>query len=288
MIRSMTAFAREQVQADWGTASWELRSVNNRYLDISLRLPEDLRVVETAVREKITTRLNRGKIDCTLKLEHHLAPDSGLPINEQLAGQVAAACAKIQATLDNAATVRPMEILRWPGVVQTEIVDLDSITHDVLQLLDDTLDELIQTREREGDKIRDLLLHRCEEIRGHVQLVRGFLPTVLEAARSRLESRLSDLQAQLDTDRVEQEMVILLHKSDVAEELDRLDTHVDEVCRVLDQGEPIGRRLDFLMQELNRETNTLGSKSIDIQSTLTSVDLKVLVEQMREQIQNLE
>ena len=288
MIRSMTAFAREELRADWGTARWEIRSVNNRYLDISPRLPEDLRVIETAVREKIGARLNRGKIDCTLKFDHRPATSGELLIDEQVARQVSAACEKIQATLDNAGPVNPMEILRWPGVVQTDVTDLDALSRDVLQLLDRAVDELIATRVREGQKIRELLLHRCDEIRSGVSHIREFLPAILAAARKRLENRLAELQAQLDVDRVEQEMVILLQKSDVAEELDRLEAHIDEVCRVLDQDKPVGRRLDFLMQELNREANTLGSKSIDVQSTRSSVDLKVLIEQMREQIQNLE
>jgi len=288
MIRSMTAFARSERTEDWGTAHWELRSVNNRYLDVSPRLPEEMRAIESAVRERVRGRLSRGKVDCTLRLSLDTESDASLELNLNLARRVADATREIDALLHDPARVSAIDVLRWPGVVQTRSPDIDTLGKAVLELLDEALGGLVTTREREGRHITGLLTQRCDEIQTIVGKVRERLPEVLEACRQRLRDRLAEFAEQLNEERLEQEMAMVAQKTDVAEELDRLDAHVKEVQRVVDKEQPAGRRLDFLMQELNREANTLGSKSIDTETTRASVDLKVLIEQMREQIQNVE
>ena len=284
----MTAFARSERSADWGTAYWELRSVNNRYLDVSPRLPEEARIIESAVRERIRERLHRGKVDCTLRLALGAADGAALNVNLELAKRVADATREIDALLHDPARVSSLDLLRWPGVVQTQTPDFDTLSSALLELLDEALADLVATREREGLHIRELISERCDEMRNVVAGVRQRLPEVLELCRQRMRERLTELVEQMNEERLEQEMAMVAHKSDVAEELDRLEAHVKEVRRVLDEEEPAGRRLDFLMQELNREANTLGSKSIDTETTRASVDLKLLIEQMREQIQNVE
>jgi uncharacterized protein (TIGR00255 family) len=288
MIRSMTAFARSERTEDWGTAYWELRSVNNRYLDVSPRLPDEVRAIESAVRERVRGRLNRGKVDCTLRLSPGTESDAGLELDLNLARRVAEATREIDALLHDPARVSAIDVLRWPGVVQKRSPDIDALGKAVLELLDEALGGLVTTREREGQHIAGLLAQRCDEIQTIVAAVRGRLPEVLEACRQRLRDRLAEFAEQLNEERLEQEIALVAQKTDVAEELDRLDAHVKEVQRVVDKEQPAGRRLDFLMQELNREANTLGSKSIDTETTRASVDLKVLIEQMREQIQNVE
>ncbi len=288
MIRSMTAFARSERTESWGTAYWELRSVNNRYLDVSPRLPEEARAIETTVRERIRGRLSRGKVDCTLRLNLDGDNDTGLTLNLDLAKRIAEATREIDALLHDPARVSAVDVLRWPGVVRTQAPDVDALGKAALELLDEALAELVTTREREGQHIHALIAQRCDEMGTIVAGVRKRLPEVLEICRQRLRDRLAELIEQLDEERLEQEMAMLAQKTDVAEELDRLDAHLTEVRRVIDNEEPAGRRLDFLMQELNREANTLGSKSIDTETTRASVELKVLIEQMREQIQNVE
>jgi uncharacterized protein (TIGR00255 family) len=284
----MTAFARSERTEDWGTAYWELRSVNNRYLDVTPRLPEEARAIESAVRERVRKRLSRGKVDCTLRLTLSADNDINLNLNLDLAKRVADATREIDALLHDPARVSAVDVLRWPGVVQTESPDADTLSKAVLELLDEALAELLATREREGRHIHEAIAQRCDEMRAIVETVRTRLPEVLEACHQRLRDRLAEFVEQLNEERLEQEMAMLAQKTDVAEELDRLDAHLEEVRRVLAEEEPAGRRLDFLMQELNREANTLGSKSIDTETTRASVDLKVLIEQMREQVQNVE
>ena len=288
MIRSMTAFARQENTDTWGTAYWELRSVNNRYLDIVPRLPEDVRSLETAVRDRIRARIKRGKVDCTLRLTMGNQGGSLFALNLELAARLAEASREIDGLLQNPARVNAMDILRWPGVVQTEAPDLDVLGRAVLDLLERALDELVTGREREGQAIEALIAGRCQEMSDIVATVRKHLPEALAEYRQRLVERLAEVREQLDVERLEQEMVLMAHKTDVAEELDRLDAHIAEVRRVLAEEDPAGRRLDFLMQELNREANTLAAKSMDADTTRASVDLKVLIEQMREQVQNVE
>jgi uncharacterized protein (TIGR00255 family) len=288
MIRSMTAFARSERTEQWGTACWELRSVNNRYLDVTPRLPEEARAVESAVRERVRAKLGRGKVDCSLRLSLGASNNASLEVNLELAKRVADATREIDALIHDPSRVNAIDVLRWPGVVQTQSPDVDALGKAVLGLLDESLAQLVATREREGQHIAALLSQRCDDIQAIIEAVRKRLPEVLEACRQRLRDRLAELVEQLNEERLEQEIALVAQKTDVAEELDRLDAHVKEVRRVVEKEQPAGRRLDFLMQELNREANTLGSKSIDTETTRASVDLKVLIEQMREQIQNVE
>lgn len=277
------------MDSDVGTITWELRSVNNRYLDQSLRLPDELRSLDPHVRERVSARLRRGKVDCMAKLQVAAAhSDDTLTLNEVLLKQLAEACDTVAKHMRTAAPAATTELLRWPGVIESRGLDIERATAMALQALDGALDELIATREREGVKLRQMILDRCTQIRSLITQVSQLLPEIIEAARERIRGRLEEVVAELDPARLEQEMVLFTGKADVAEELDRLVAHIEEVERVLSRDDPAGRRLDFLMQELNREANTLGSKSVDTQTTRASVDLKVLIEQMREQVQNIE
>ena len=286
MTASMTAFGRLEQSSDWGSASWEIRSVNHRYLEMSLRLPEELRVLEPAVRERISARIKRGKVDCTLRFDQGEEVISALPINQKLAQTVINAAAALPIT--KPAPLNPLDVLRWPGVIEKQGPDSDRISGPLLALLEQTLTLLVEAREREGSKIRDMILERCEAATAQVRKMRDRLPEIMASVRERYLSRAQEAQLELDKERLEQEMLLLAQKMDVAEELDRMDAHIEEIRRVLAQNEPKGRRLDFLMQEMNREANTLGSKAIHIDTSNASVELKVLIEQMREQIQNIE
>jgi uncharacterized protein (TIGR00255 family) len=288
MLRSMTAYARVAREDSWGQAAWELRSVNNRYLDLSFRLPEEIRPHEAGFRERIGERVKRGKVECSLRLS--LAADAGaaVEVDLALARQLADAAASLASLVPGDSRLRMGEMMRWPGVIRPVVPDSACLERPLLDLLDQALDEFLATREREGARIATLVNERCDEIEAIVAEVRERQPELVERARERLRERLSEAMERLDADRVEQEIVIVATKLDVSEELDRLDAHVAEVRRVVGQGGPVGRRLDFLMQELNREANTLGSKSTDTRTTRASVDLKVLIEQIREQIQNVE
>ncbi|NIR30426.1 MAG: YicC family protein [Gammaproteobacteria bacterium] len=288
MLHSMTAFAREEQQAPWGVAAWELRSVNHRYLDANVRLPEELRGLEPVVRERVCARLRRGKIECTLRYQPGTDARAPFAVDTELARRVVEASRSIGGLLGDAAPVNPMDILRWPGVTAPPTPDLDKVARAALDLLERTLDDLVESRAREGAKMAELVRARCDEIESVVRSVRERVPAVLATGRERLSARLAELRDQLDSTRLEQEMLILAHKMDVSEELDRLQSHTAEVRRVLSEDRPAGRRLEFLMQELNREANTLGSKSGDAEVSRASVDLKVLIEQAREQIQNVE
>jgi len=288
MTRSMTAFTRREIKTGWGILSWEIRTVNHRFLEIHARLPDDMRVLETAVRQKINHRLNRGKVDCMLRF-HPVAnaQHTSLTLNKELIKLILTANKEVQDMMaDQPAQLGALDILRWPGVIQVVETDLDKLQNEALKLLDDSLDELCINRQREGAKMNEIILQRCDAIRGQVELVKRRLPEIVINQKQKLISRLQDLKAEMDVSRLEQEMVYIAQKIDIAEELDRLEVHIEEVQRVLQQDEPVGRRLDFLMQELNREANTLGSKSVDTESTRASVEVKVLIEQMREQIQN--
>ena len=288
MLRSMTAYARAACEADWGQASFELRGVNNRYLDVSFRLPEDLRGLEPRLRERFAAKLSRGKVECSLRLS--LAPQEGtrVVVDESLLGELGSAAQGIARALPEAAAISVGDLLRWPGLVSQTPPDPGRVEEPVLALLDEALDDFVATREREGKRIAELVDARCGEISDIVASARTRQPELVERARTRLKEKLEEVSERLDAERIEQEIVIVATKLDVTEEMDRLDAHVAEVRRVLGQSKPAGRRLDFLMQELNREANTLGSKSTDTESTRASVDLKVLIEQIREQIQNVE
>lgn len=288
MIRSMTAFARAESEQPWGSAQLELRSVNNRYLDIAPRLPDELRPLEPAVRERIGSKLGRGKLDCVFKISYASDRDTAFTVNVSMAEQVARAIEQIRPLLGDTDGVTPMEVLRWPGVIQASAPDLKSIQTAAIELLDEALDELIAMRSREGEKITAMILQRCDNIDAIVSNLRARAPEILADTRRKLLARLDELKAQPDQERLEQEMLYLAQKLDITEELDRLEAHLTEVRQVLRSDQPVGRRLDFLMQELNREANTIGSKSSDAETTRCSVDLKVFIEQIREQVQNVE
>jgi uncharacterized protein (TIGR00255 family) len=288
MIHSMTAFARLEERHAAGTLCWELRTVNHRYLEVSPRLPDEFRVLETTLRERAAASLRRGKVDCQLRFQPAPASDAELVIDEALAARVATAGATIAATLEQPAPVDPFDVLRWPGVLSAAEVDFDPARAAALALFERGLEELRTTRQREGARLATLITDRCAAMDQLVSQAHARLPQVLKHHRQRLTDKLAELRAELDPDRLEQEMALLANKLDVAEELDRLTAHLAEVRDVLERDEAVGRRLDFLMQELNREANTLGSKSADVETTRISVDLKVLIEQMREQVQNIE
>lgn len=287
MPRSMTGFARSEQQYDWGSISWELRSVNHRYLEPNFRLADTHRHLEPSLREQIRNKLSRGKLDISLSIQFGNQEATELGLNQALISQLIAANKQLQSQGDFSA-LDPLGLLKWPGVIIEERVDAEQLKTDALGQFSHTIDQLIESRSREGVELANMIEQRLQGISEQVTLVRGLMPQILQAQREKLQERLADLKAGLDADRVEQEIVILAQKADVDEELDRLDTHVTEVRRTLNQKGAIGRRLDFLMQELNREANTLSSKSIVTDTTAAAVELKVLIEQMREQIQNIE
>ena len=288
MIRSMTAFARISVENAEAELTWELRSVNHRYLEAFVRLPDELRAMEPRVRERVNARLGRGKLECVLRCRWVAQMATALELDQDRLKAVVDACRRVEKRSAEATSPGVMDLLRWPGVVSEPEPDTSQVQQQALALLDQALEELVATREREGEKIKELLAARLHGIEQQVEKARQRLPEVQAKIREKLESRLAELEARVDTDRLEQELVFLVQKTDVDEELDRLETHVMEVRRVLERDEPVGRRLDFLMQEFNREANTLGSKSADSETTGVSVELKVLIEQMREQVQNVE
>ncbi|MDO6461343.1 YicC/YloC family endoribonuclease [Granulosicoccaceae sp. 1_MG-2023] len=289
MLKSMTAYGRKEISGEWGTLTWEIRSVNHRYLDISLRMPEELRTIEPDVRELLAERLKRGKLEVGLRLRSKDDAPGELQIHTDLARQVITACQElIDNDMRSHAPLDPMDVLRWPGVVGQPEPDYKPVQQAALSLLDEALNDFIASREREGEKIAGMLTRRCDEISTIVGKVRERRPQVLEKLREKWLARIAEIDVQVDPQRLEQEVVFAANKLDVDEELDRLEAHVSELHNVLKRKEPVGRRLDFLIQEFNREANTLGSKSADAQTTALSVDLKVLIEQMREQVQNVE
>ncbi len=288
MARSMTAFARLEASTVGGRAIWELRAVNHRFLEVSLRLPEEFRSLDHEVRNRLAARCNRGKLDCTLRFEAATAEAATLKVNVELAQQLIQAAGVVSGLLPSAAPLNPLEVLRWPQVLETPRVNFEQVSAGVLTALDQGLAQLLDNRDREGEKLKALVLERCTAMSAITRTMRTRVPEILAALRARQTARITELAGSLDPVRIEQECALLVQRLDVAEELDRLETHLAEVVRVMGQDQPIGRRLDFLMQELNREANTLGSKSAHIDTSSASVELKVLIEQIREQIQNLE
>lgn len=287
MIRSMTAYARREIKGEWGSASWELRSVNQRYLETYFRMPEQFRSLEPVVRERIRQRLTRGKVECNLRFEPDPRARTALLLNEELAKQLVQAANWVKRQSDEG-EINPVDILRWPGVMAAEEQDLDAIATEILAALDGTLDDFVVARETEGQALKSLIEQRLEAVSQEVAKVRAQLPDVNKWQRERLVTKLEEAQVQLENNRLEQELVLMAQRLDVAEELDRLDAHVKETYNILKKKEAVGRRLDFMMQEFNRESNTLASKSINADITNSAIELKVLIEQMREQIQNIE
>lgn len=287
MIYSMTAFARTDIKKDWGTAVWEVRSVNQRFLETYFRLPEQFRVLEPVLRERFRKKLQRGKVECALRFSANDANVTKLSLNEDLARQVLHAADWVQSH-GQSTGVNPLDVLRWPGVIAVEEADMDSIQADLLSAFDANLDEFIRARGSEGNTLKSLIEQRLEAIETEVAKVAEKMPEVMVWQRERITSRFEEAKLELDAGRFEQEMIMLAQKVDVAEELDRLTSHISETRNILKKGGAVGRRLDFMMQEFNRESNTLGSKSISTEITQSAVELKVLIEQMREQIQNIE
>ncbi|MCK2184957.1 YicC/YloC family endoribonuclease [Halomonas getboli] len=287
MVHSMTAFSRQDRDADWGRLQLELRSVNQRYLDPHFRLPEALRDLEPGFRDALRNRLARGKVECTLRFEP-AERSAEASVDQAKLRALGAALSEVRETVPEAPMPDALALLDHPGVLEAPGLDLQAVKAEANVLFDAALNDLIAGRAREGDQLAELIRERLAGIRAQVDEVRGLLPTILERQRAQLLDRLAEMHTELEPQRLEAELVLLAQKADVAEELDRLETHVGEVERQLRQKGPIGRRLDFLMQELNREANTLSSKSVVADTTRCAVELKVLIEQMREQIQNIE
>ena len=288
MLHSMTGFAREAAETEIGTLTWEIRAVNHRYLDVQFKLPEDLRPKEQVFRQQASSSLGRGKVECALYFRRAFDQDNEMQINTALVELIGYRISDLTAKLSNVAAVNPIEILRWPGVLQQAELDVEPIFAEAGGLLDKALAALGEMRSSEGARIAAMLESRCADIEAIAKSVRARMPEVLDAARSKQKERLANLDVDADPARLEVELALLATKIDVDEELDRLESHLVEIRDALASKKPVGRRLDFLMQELNREANTLGSKSADTETTKAAVDLKVLIEQMREQIQNVE
>lgn len=288
MVLSMTAFARKQISTGQTVLVWEIRSVNHRYLETNFRVPEDLRALEPMLRDTLRKALARGKVDCLLRIETESSQGNSLQIDEDLVVRLNDVSGEVLHLTGGGNALSVMEILRWPGVLRESASLPEDLDNKALTLFQSTLAELISTRQREGAELLGFLNKRIDAVREIVTTVRQLMPEILARQQQALRDRLETLKIELDPARLEQEIVIFAQKCDIDEELDRLEAHLNEVTRVLTLDEPSGRRLDFLMQELNREANTLSSKSIVSETTLNAVDLKVLIEQMREQIQNIE
>ncbi len=288
MMQSMTGFARATGQGVWAHATWELRSVNHRYLEIAVRLPEDLRSLESAVRQRIGVHVKRGKVDCGLRCDPCAGVDVAPHVQMELARQVVEACQSIAGLIEGPAAVSPLEILRWPGVIALASLDVEAAQGPLLDLLDTALAGLIEGRQREGARLGLFIEERCGVAEKSLEELRRHLPTIMSEWKDRLLARAQDLFGGLDPGRVEQEMLIVAQRLDVAEELERLTIHLGEIRRLVAGAEPVGRKLDFLLQEMNREANTVASKSSHATTTGAAVDLKVIIEQMREQAQNIE
>lgn len=288
MLRSMTGFARGDLGSAFGDLTWELRAVNHRYLDVQFRLPEELRPYEAELRRQVGDAVGRGKLDCGFFLKRPAERYGKLTLNAATLSQLHDVLDTLSGEFASLASANPLEILRWPGVVEDTPVEPDALFTDASELLANTLASLNRMRAREGERLRALLLERCSSIEAVAGDVRDRRPSVIDAARQKLSDRIERFLTEADPSRLEAEIALLAQKLDVDEELDRLDSHLVEVRTVLARSEPVGRRLDFLMQELNREANTLASKSGDATTTRCTVDLKVFIEQMREQVQNIE
>ena len=284
----MTGFARQSAETGIGTLTWELRAVNHRYLDVQFRLPEELRASEQEFKRQVAEVLKRGKVECALRLRRNFDADNDLRIDLELVRVIRKRVTELSTELRDTLPLNPFEILRWPGVICENEIDVEPVNADAGKLLAAALDEITAMRASEGERIAAMVEARCTDVAKLVGSVRERLPAVLEAAHAKQRDRLERLDVAADPARLEVELALISQKLDVDEELDRLDSHLTEIRQALAADEPVGRRLDFLMQELNREANTLGSKSADADTTRAAVDLKVLIEQMREQVQNVE
>ena len=288
MINSMTAFARESGETQGGLLTVELRSVNHRYLDCTFKLPDVLRSLEPVLRDQATKAFARGKLDCLVRLQSSAAEPAALSIDQERLDGLVKAIGAVTSSMGNAGQVDPVALLQFPGIYTAAAQDEDQVRRDASALFGKALQNMQENRQREGEKLGKLITERLDQVAIEVDKTRQRLPELMSAQRQRVLKRIDDLKVEIDQGRLEQELTYLAQKSDVDEELDRLEAHVGEVRRTLEKGGPCGRRLDFLMQELNREANTLSSKSVSADTTQNAVELKVLIEQMREQIQNIE
>jgi uncharacterized protein (TIGR00255 family) len=286
MISSMTGFARQERSGAFGSLVCEIRSVNHRFLDATVRLPDGCRTLESELRQKLAGELRRGKVDCAL--QHRPPMAAALQVDEAALSPLLARSQQLAQQLPGQGQINVLDLLRWPGVLHEAQPDPEALTAAVRELFDGTLESLRAARQREGERLTELIIQRCDALASLIAQVRARLPEVLARVRARLEERLAELGGQLNQERIEQEIVLLLHRLDVAEELDRLSGHIAEARRTLKAPEAAGRRLDFLLQEFNREANTLASKSQDLETTRVTVEMKVTIEQMREQVQNIE
>jgi uncharacterized protein (TIGR00255 family) len=288
MIRSMTAYAGNEARIGDSTLNCELRSVNHRYFDITLKLPEHLRFIEADLRSIIAEKVNRGKIECSLSYKKQVKDVQNFNVNIDAVIALLAATDQIEEHMLAPLSFSALDVLAFSGIQQEPVTDKTHLNEEIIHLVKQTLAQFLEAREREGAQLKVLIEERCIKMQGFVVLAGHRMPEVLLLIRNKLKDRITELVVQPDFDRLEQELVFMAQKLDITEELDRLDTHITEVLRVLKEKDPVGRRLDFLMQELNREANTLGSKSTDKEMTQIAIELKVLIEQMREQIQNIE
>ena len=288
MVYSMTAFSRQQLEHEWGSLTWEIRSVNHRYLEPSVRLPENFRSLENPIRRQLRDKLYRGKIECLLRFRTVEANQIDWQLNLDLISQLTKANLEINNNIGGDYKLSSLDILKWPGVISDQSIDEEIFNKEAMGLFEKALDDLMVVREREGASLRDAILKRIASIQRIIDSIQAKMPSIILKQKENLLNKLEELKAEFEPTRLEQEVTLLAQKADVDEELDRLNSHLQEVKRVLDSSGQIGRRLDFLMQELNREANTLSSKSIVVETTQNAVELKVLIEQMREQIQNIE
>jgi uncharacterized protein (TIGR00255 family) len=288
MINSMTGFAAATRELAWGAVSVELRSVNHRYLDVSFRIPDELRTIEQALREAISGAISRGKIECRISYAMRSGPQGSAELDPTLLAQVLALNARARAALPEARPLAVGDILRWPGMLGADALPVDEFRATATELMQQALGDFTAARAREGAKLATVILERAAEMRTRIAAVQPRMPAIIAAFQDKLNARLKEALVSADDERVRQEIALFVNKIDVDEELSRLATHLDELQRIVGKGGASGKRLDFLMQELNREANTLGSKSADIEVTRVAMDLKLLIEQMREQIQNIE
>ncbi|MEE9397012.1 MAG: YicC/YloC family endoribonuclease [Methylococcales bacterium] len=288
MIHSMTAFSTHEIRHGNFTLGWELRTVNHRYLDIYLKLPEPFRFLDPDLRAAIAQTLKRGKVDCVFFYRQSDEGPSEISIDPIVTGKLLAAITEVEELMQVSKAFSALDLMTWPGVMREPGIDLDGVASKAKESLHIALTQLLSVREREGQQLARLVSERCAQMDDLITRVRIRRPEAVEAIRNKIRLKLSELNVDTDNDRLEQELVYLAQKMDVAEELDRLEAHIKEVKRVLELNEPSGRRMDFLMQEMNREANTLTSKSADLETTQHAVEMKVLIEQMREQIQNIE
>lgn len=288
MINSMTGYAVSSIEVPHGSLSLELRAVNSRYLDIQFRLPDEFRMLEPTLRNILAGQVNRGKIECRLNCSRLSSVEYPQQINSDLFLKLMELNQTVQSSLPEAQSLGVADVLKWPGILENDSLSVEDLHQTCIELLDATLKEFLATRAREGAKLKELIFQRLSQMRQLVETVLPRIPDLLTAFQQKLKARIQDAEIDPDDDRIRQEITIFANKIDIDEELSRLRTHLDELERILHQGGSVGKRLDFLMQELNREANTIGSKSIDVEISRFSIELKVLIEQIREQVQNLE